>query len=116
MTVVVSFDDFTPVIRYDEVPWETVRIEEADSFAGTYTAIDTATLSPVDADPAFPMSRSFTTNLGTAADLWYRVIFVDGVLTESLPSVPLQNTRQPSSSPPSCMSSRRRTRRRSRGC
>lgn len=92
MTVIVSFDDYTPVIRYDAEPWTSIRIEESDAFAGTYATIDTLTISPVDSDPATPASRSFTTANGTGPDLWYRVTFIDADGHESLPSVPQQNT------------------------
>jgi hypothetical protein len=91
MTVIVSFDDYTPVARYDSVPWASATIEEATAIDGAWTPIDTVTLTPADPDPAHPVSRSFTTGLGTAADLWYRVKFVDGNGDESLPTIPLQN-------------------------
>lgn len=92
MTVIVSFDDYTPVARYDDQPWETIQIEEAPEVTGPYTLIDTVTIDPVDADPSQPASRSFTTTLGTGPDYWYRVIFLGADAAESLPSVPLQNT------------------------
>jgi hypothetical protein len=91
VTVVVSFQDFTPPPRFDAVPWATARIEEASTISGTYTAIDTVTLSPADTDPSLPQARSFTTDQGTALDLWYRVVFIDGAANESEPTGPVQN-------------------------
>lgn len=89
--IVVSFDDWTPPARFDSIPWEQVRIEEAATASGTWTTIDTVTLTPPDADPANPAVRDFTTPNGTDVDLWYRVIFLDGVAGESNPSAPFQN-------------------------
>jgi hypothetical protein len=92
MTIVVTFDDYTPVPRFDAVPWTDALIEESATVDGTYTLIDTIALSPVDPDPAVPAARSFTTPNGTAVDYWYRVSFQDATLATSLPSVPLQNS------------------------
>jgi hypothetical protein len=76
-TYVVSFTDYQPVPRFDDIPWTTVMIEEAGTEFGTYTLIDTQTLIPVDADPANPMTRSFTTNNATLEHGWYRILFGD---------------------------------------
>jgi len=92
MSIIVTFDSYTPVARFDNVPWVSILIEEADTVDGTYTLIDTIAISPPDVDPAEPSARSFTTPNGTAADLWYRVTFRDGDGADSLPSVPLQNS------------------------
>jgi hypothetical protein len=88
---VVSFVDYTPAARYDEIAWTSVRVEEADFQDGPWTTIDTQTLSPEDTDPARPMSRSLTTD--DASDdmgLWYRLVWVDpsGALS---PTLPVQN-------------------------
>ncbi len=91
MTVIVSFDQFTPVIRYDQTPWVEVHVEEAPAITGPWTLIDTLSWLPVDPDPSQPAARSFTTVQGTADDLWYRVTFEDGDGNVSLPSAPLQN-------------------------
>ena len=74
------------------LPWTDVRIQEAATETGTYTQIDTIALSRVDADPAAPEYRSFTTELGTALDYWYRVVFADATGDVSQPSSPVQNT------------------------
>ena len=92
MTVIVTFDDYVPVARFDAVPWTNALIEESATVDGTYTLIDTIALVPPDPDPSTPATRSFTTALGTAVDYWYRVKFQDAALNVSLPSVPLQNS------------------------
>jgi hypothetical protein len=76
---VVTFTDYTPVPRFDGIPWTTVMIEESDSETGPWNLIDTQNLVPVDADPTDPMSRSFTTSNATL-DVgvgWYMVSFGD---------------------------------------
>lgn len=93
MSQVITFTGYRPIARYDSTPWTQARIEEATSEDGTYTEIETITLSPVDADPADPASRNFTTELASDdPDLWYRIVFVDGSGDESLPTTPVQNS------------------------
>jgi hypothetical protein len=95
MAVVVSFENYQPTARYDGVPWTEALIQEAataDALDADWTTIDTIALSPVDADPENPASRDFTTENGTAADLWYRIVFADASGDELLPTVPVQNT------------------------
>ena len=92
MSVVVSFERVLPPARFDALPWTEARIEEAAEEDGTYTQIDTYTLTPVDADPADPAYRSFTTELGTADDYWYRVVFADTDGDISIATVPIQNS------------------------
>ncbi len=91
MSIVVSFDDYTPPIRFDGVPWATARIEESDAVDGTWSDIDVIGFSNLDADPSHPASRSFTTVNGTAENMWYRVVFADTFSSESIPTAPLQN-------------------------
>ena len=91
MSVVVTFENFTPPDRFDSIPWTEVRIEEAATENGTYTQIDVLPLAPVDPDPTAPASRSFTTNLGTADEYWYRIIFADGGGGTSTPTSPIHN-------------------------
>jgi len=74
---VVSFADYTPVPRFDNVPWTTVLIEESDAEAGVYNLIDTQPLSPIDADPSDPMVREFTTDQATLDHGWYKISFAD---------------------------------------
>jgi hypothetical protein len=77
MTVVVSLEDYRPSPRYDGEPWTDARIEEAAASTGPWTTLETIALAPVDADPMNPAYRDFTTQLGTADGLWYRIVFLD---------------------------------------
>lgn len=83
MSYVVSLEGFVPPPRYDAVAWASGRIEESTNGPdGPWTTLDTQALSPVDADPASPQSRNFTT---TSADPvgWYRIVWLDGSGNES---------------------------------
>lgn len=91
MAVIVSFEDFTPAARFDSIPWEDAEIWESAAEVGGYTLIDTIALSPVDADPADPASRDFSTANGTTDDQWYKIRFVDGNGDVSEYTEPLQN-------------------------
>jgi len=100
MAQVITFAGFTPAPRYDSIPWTEVRIQEsgaayttaAEAEAGVWTVIDTIALSPLDADPAAPDIREFTTELASdTADLWYRIIFLDATGDDTLPTLPIQN-------------------------
>lgn len=88
---VVTFERFRPPARFDSLPWTDVLIQEADTEDGTYTQIDSIALSPVDADPSEPDYRDFTTQNGTADELWYRIVFKDADGDLSTPSLPIQN-------------------------
>lgn len=88
---VVSFPNYTPPPRYDQLPWTQARLEESATEGGTYTETEVFDLDPLDTDPAMPDSRSFTTELGTD-DLWYRIVWIDEDLTESSPTAAGQNT------------------------
>lgn len=93
MAQVITFTGYTPSPRYDSLPWTEARIEEGDSEEGPWTQIDVFTLSPVDADPTTPASRSFTTELASDEfDLWYRVVFADASGDLLQPTTPVQNT------------------------
>lgn len=91
MAEVVTFIGYRPPARYDSLPWTEVRIEESDLEDGLYVELETIPLVPVDPDPSEPASRSFTTQLGTAIDYWYRVIFADADGDVAQPSTPVQN-------------------------
>lgn len=91
MTVVVSLEDYRPSPRYDGQPWTSARIEEAALSTGPWTTLETVALTPVDADPANPAYRNFTTQLGTADGLWYRIVFLDADASTGLPTFPVQN-------------------------
>lgn len=91
MPVVVSLEDFRPAPRYDGEAWANARIEEAPASTGPWVALETQALSPVDADPANPAYRNFTTDLGTAEEQWYRIVFLDASGDVGLPTFPVQN-------------------------
>lgn len=91
MTQVVTFEGYTPVARYDSLPWTQVRIEESATEDGTYAEVETINLSPVDSDPTDPAARNFTTELAGDGELWYRIVFVDANGDESAPTEPVQN-------------------------
>lgn len=91
MAEVVTFLGYRPPQRFDETPWTQARISEASSETGSYTLLETITLAPLDPDPAQPQTRSFTTELGTAVDYWYRIEWADGTGDTSVPTTPVQN-------------------------
>lgn len=92
MTVVVSLEDYRPSPRYDGLPWTSAQIQEGTAATGPWMTLETQVLSPVDADPRNPAYRNFTTALGTAAEQWYRIVFLDAALATGLPTYPIQNT------------------------
>lgn len=82
MPFVVSLEDFQPGARYDGLPWTQARIEQGTSATGPWTALQTLALSPLDANPALPASRDFTTTLATSATGWFRIVFLDAAARE----------------------------------
>jgi hypothetical protein len=98
MGVVVTFTGYTPIARFDDLPWTDVEVQEAAASSGSWSTIDTLALDPVDADPTTPASRDFTTENGTGADKWYRVIFVDGNGDTSEPTSAVRNVATPGDS------------------
>lgn len=91
MPVVVTLEDFRPAPRYDSLPWTNAQIQEAAASDGPWVTLETVALSPLDADPANPAYRNFTTDLGTAEEQWYRIVFTDASLATGLPTFPIQN-------------------------
>jgi hypothetical protein len=89
--IVVTFEDFTPLPRYDGQPWATVQIQEAPDRTGPWTTIDTQAISPLDTDPKNPATRSFTTENATLDEGWYRLIFIDQSSDEQQPTAPIKN-------------------------
>jgi hypothetical protein len=75
---VVTLAGFVPAPRYDSKPWTGAKIEYSATETGSYSVIDTQAFSEVDANPAEPQSRNFTTTKATAASGWYRITFYDG--------------------------------------
>lgn len=82
----VNFEDYTPPARFDAVSWTDAQIRERPTPGGAPTVIDTVSLGAADSDPSDPAPRSFTTNAGTAPNLWYDVIFLDGFGNVSEPT------------------------------
>jgi hypothetical protein len=77
VSTVQTLSNQRPPRRVDGVPWTSARLEEAASAGGTWTAIETFTLDPVDEDPAAPAAREFTTEATTLASGWYRIVWLD---------------------------------------
>lgn len=92
MSYVVSFYGYRPAARYDGNPWTSVAIQEASSSTGPWVDIDSKTLSPLDADPAAPQERDFTTVLASLANGWYRIKWIDGATNEELTTPIYHNT------------------------
>ena len=84
--MIVTFENYLPQPRFDGEAWTGLRIEESASVDGPWADVETIALSPVDSDPTDPQSRSFTTELATLADGYYRVVFLDETGDESLPT------------------------------
>jgi hypothetical protein len=87
---VVSFENYVPPARFDAVSWTSAQIEESASEDGAWTVLEIVPIS-IDADPADPQARDFTTSLGTGPGLWYRVLFLDAASNSSEPTLPSQN-------------------------
>ena len=91
MTVVVTLEDFRPSPRYDGEPWTDAQIYEGTASDGLFTLLETIPILPVDSDPENPAYRNFTTDLGTADELWYQIVFVDADMSTGQPTTPIQN-------------------------
>ena len=91
MTVVVTLEDFRPSPRYDGEPWTDAQIYEGLTSTGVFTLLETIPILPVDSDPENPAYRNFTTDLGTADELWYQIVFVDADMSTGQPTTPIQN-------------------------
>lgn len=91
MSIVVSLEDYRPAPRYDSLPWTDARIQEGPTSTGPWVTLETQALSPIDPDPENPQYRNFTTQLGTAEEQWYRIVFLDATGDLGLPTFPIQN-------------------------
>jgi hypothetical protein len=92
---VVTFVDYVPLPRHDGIPWIQVNIFEAETELGPWvTNIETIPLVPLDADPANPMVRNFTTEEATLAQGWYMVQFEDAT-GDTSDTDPLNNVPNP---------------------
>lgn len=74
---VVSLSNYRPSPRSDGKAWKEAKLEGASASTGPWTAIQTFTLAPEDADPTNPASRNFTTEKAKPEQTWVRVTFVD---------------------------------------
>ncbi len=91
MTTVLSFTDYTPPARNDDVPWSEALVQQSDTSDGTFALIDTLDLDPLDSDPKVPQSRNLTTyEASDTPGKWYRIIWQDAIAHQSLPTVPIQ--------------------------
>jgi hypothetical protein len=88
---VVSFTDYIPPPRYDAQSWTQARIEEAAVSTGPWAILETKDLAPLDANPAQPQKRSFTTELATLDSGWYRITWLDAQGAASPPTEPVPN-------------------------
>lgn len=91
MAIVVSLRNFEPPPRYDGIPWTHARIEEGPTHDGPWTQLADMTLTPVDADPRYPMTRSWTIENATIDSGWYKVTFLDATNDKIQPVEPIQN-------------------------
>ena len=91
MTVVVSLENYRPSPRYDGEPWTDAQIWEAPDSTGPWVLLETIAFDSVDSDPENPAYRSFTTDLGTADEQWYQIIFLDADSSTGQPTYPVQN-------------------------
>lgn len=92
MGEVITFEDYRPSPRYDNLPWTSVTVEEGTASVGPWSLLETITFGTADPDPTNPAYRNFTTSLGgTAEGLWYRLTFLDGSGNTGLPTFPVQN-------------------------
>lgn len=88
---VITFTDYVPIPRYDATPWTQVDIMESSTSEGPWIFLENQPILPVDADPANPGSRSFTTELATLTNGWYKLIFKDATGDDQNPTQPIQN-------------------------
>lgn len=88
MSYAVTLAGFRPAPRFDGIPWERVRVEEAAAQSGPWAPLETVELVPVDANPEEPAVRNVTTDQATLAEGWYRLVFLDAASVEN-PSDPI---------------------------
>lgn len=78
---------FTPPVRFDDVPWAQVRIEDSLGMGGTFSTVEVQDLPDPDADPAEPRSRNITTSASDLEAGYFRLVWIDGEGGVSPPSV-----------------------------
>lgn len=87
MGVIHTLIDAQPPPRYDNIPWNRARIQEASLEDGPYATLVTQNLTPVDAVPSDPQTRDLTFE-GALAQGYYRIIWLDANDDESAPTDP----------------------------
>jgi hypothetical protein len=95
MSRIMTFEDYVPLARGDEVPWTIANIEVSENGADGWSLIDSIGLLPYDEDPMDPKPRTLTTS--EASDirgLWYRVVFLDDQGFYQAPTEPIQDVDQ----------------------
>lgn len=73
-----SFQAYGPPPSYDELPFTKARIEESAAEDGLWEVLQEYNLDPLDADPASPLARDFTTDLAEFDPGWYRFTWEKG--------------------------------------
>lgn len=92
---VVTFLDYTPMPRYDSVPWSAAVISEGVTSDGPWLPIETISFAgDLDADPSNPKPRSFTTDNATLPSGWYTVTFRDATGATQQPTNSVFNGEQ----------------------
>lgn len=71
-----SFQGYGPPPSYDKAPFTKARLEESAAEDGEWALLQEFTLEPVDADPANPAPRDFTTDLAALDPGYYRFTWV----------------------------------------
>lgn len=89
---VVSLIGFLPPERFDTIPWNRAKIDEAAGPDGPWVTLETQALAPLDVDPRVPALRNFTTTLAALTGGWYRITFLDAGGGQSLPTIPTRNS------------------------
>ena len=77
--MIVSFQDYELIPRYDNKHWTTLQINEGSASTGPWTLIDTQNIAVLALDPADPEPIYFTTEKATlpVGQGWYRVDLQD---------------------------------------
>lgn len=76
--IVITFEDYLPLPRYDGEAWTKARIEEGPTAEGPWVLVEEKIILDLDVDPRHPAPRSFTTELATLDPGYYRIVWVDG--------------------------------------
>lgn len=91
---VITLIGAKPSPRADQ-PWTQARIEQAPTVDGSWTAIDTLALDPLDSDPLHPQARTLTSENATSDGAYYRVVFLDADGDEDQATDPVARAEPP---------------------